>query len=328
MTKSSCSALSTVCRFSTMILPANCKAGFVGAVMHLGLAAQASAAQSHRSVLRDVGLRRRQIDAGELQRSSRPTADCGVTSPFAVSVARLVDAGIEAHFHRLGEIEAHPFDLQATAARARLSPPAAVPRSSAEMWPRAPRSRADRIARRRRSGWASARRRGRHRGHRAATASAGAACDLGAAGPAGGAASFIRLIVPSGSRHASTLTPDKDTESTCAWRFARSTAAPLTINAGMSIQSVSESRGLTARSVRDRFATSSERSTASRSANLYVAVRLDAARVDHEIEPIGEILPDRVRAQSIDVTARRPIRSGRSTGVRATRSARRAWMSR
>ncbi len=102
------------------------------------------------------------------------------------------------------------------------------------------------------------------------TASAGAACAL-AAGPVGGAASFIRLIVPPGSRHASTLTPDMATESTSAWRCARFSATPATFNAGMSTQSASESRGLTARSVSDRFATSSVRSTASPSANLYVA---------------------------------------------------------
>ena len=45
-------------------LPLNCRAGLLRAIVHLGIAAKLPAAQGHRGVLRDVGLNRRQFDAG------------------------------------------------------------------------------------------------------------------------------------------------------------------------------------------------------------------------------------------------------------------------
>ena len=60
---------------------------------------------------------------------------------------------------------------------------------------------------------------------------------------------------------------------------------------------------------------------------MYVALHIDAAGIDHEIEPILEIFPDRVRLQPLDVQlAVRLDRLDRQVPVPFDR-ARRAWMS-
>ena len=82
-----------------------------GAVAQLRLAAQQAAAQSERSVLRDIGLDRRQIDAGEfkLQRSCQ-----GLRRHIAAHVKRTgpVEMRIERDRERLGQIQACTADLQ------------------------------------------------------------------------------------------------------------------------------------------------------------------------------------------------------------------------
>ena len=220
LTKSSCKALSTVCSPSTLMLPANMQRGLLfRAVAQFCIAAQAAAEQGHGSVLRDVGLNRLRVRCRPALtftiRGQRLRRDV----PVHVQRARIVDARIERHAHRLAEIQAHALHLAATRAPTPLSPPARCrdprPKCCASRF----RTDANRIstAQRRRPMLAAA-------GPRWRPGSLAAA----APGPAplapvlGRATrrrmSLSRLNEPSGSSHVTSLTPVIDSESTCAWR--------------------------------------------------------------------------------------------------------------
>ena len=84
--KSSCNALSTVCRLvDAACCPRSATTGFCRAVAQLRIAAEAPAEQRHGGILRDVGLERGQVDVGSASRSDWRPAGCGVTSPFTLN---------------------------------------------------------------------------------------------------------------------------------------------------------------------------------------------------------------------------------------------------
>src|SRR5580692_7938343 len=106
-----------------------------------------------------------------------------------------------------------------------------------------------------------------------AAAGFGAAGALGtgavAAGEAAGvAASFSKLIDPSGSNQVTSFTPVMLRDSLCACRGFKSKIVPFKVSCGTVIQSTSEFFGRTARSVSATFETSTFRSTSSFSENL------------------------------------------------------------
>src|ERR1700719_3224024 len=85
---------------------------------------------------------------------------------------------------------------------------------------------------------------------------------------AGVAASLSKLKDPSGSSQVTSFTSLRDSESLWAWRPLRSSVVPLNTNSGTVTQSISESFGLTARSVSATLATSTFKSTSSCRENL------------------------------------------------------------
>ena len=147
MTKSSCNALSTVCRSSDADIAAELQRRLLRAVAHLGIAAQAAArAASSRCIARcRVEPPARSMSASfsaQIGRQRAAASHRRVTLSEPVSLI-LVSSDT---FTGLREIQARAFDLAATAAPAAPSPPAGCRDPRRRCWHRAARIRADQTA--------------------------------------------------------------------------------------------------------------------------------------------------------------------------------------